>query len=109
MQLRLERHSLAVTQGLHDRLGPILAVYQSIRHIDAPMPKRPVQRLQPFTDPRFAGIDLLPTPDEADDYSPVVMPIKTRDQELGFGLRELRPPSLAPHEVLRLPQVPRPL
>ena len=42
------------------------------------------QGFDPFCDPGLAPVDLLTSPDEADDNGPIGMPVEARNQEFRF-------------------------
>lgn len=106
MKVRFELHVLSCSQGFDEPTCVVLAVYESVGHVDPPVRKGLVQRAEPLADPRLSGIDLLSAPHETNDHRPVPVPIEAGDEELGLRLAEIRTTFLAPHEVDRLLQVP---
>lgn len=92
-----------LVQGL---AGGVLAVSESRRDVDMPMGEGAVERVDPFADAGFAGIDLLSATNKTDDHGPIGMAIHAGDQELGLGVREVWRLLLPQHEVGRLLLVP---
>src|SRR5688572_31277150 len=67
------------------------------------------KRIEPGTDSGFTRVDLLPTPDEADDHRPIRMPVHVLDEELRFRTVEPRPAFLSLHEIGGFGEIPGPL
>src|SRR4051812_43891550 len=74
-----------------------------------PIGKRSQHRVNPFSDSGFAGIDLLPTANQAHDDRPIGMPVKARDEKLRLRLTEPYKTFLAGHKRRGLFKVPSPL
>jgi len=62
----------------------VLGLTQLRRQMYIPTAEMGQHRFQPFANPRFARIDLLPSADQADDDRPIFMSIETGDQEGGL-------------------------
>jgi hypothetical protein len=58
----------------------------------------PSERVDPLSQPCFAGVDLLPPADKADDDAPICMPVHHSDQEFGFRQVEVNATALVAHE-----------
>ena len=58
--------------------------------MDVPFWKSTQEGADPLADACFAGIDFLPATNEADDNSPIIMPVQAGNQEFRFGLGEAR-------------------
>jgi hypothetical protein len=97
------------SKGIDNLTRSVLAVHESVGHVDPPFRKGSIQRRQPLADSRLTGIDLLSAAHETNDHRPVLVPVEAGDQELWLGLLEVRATLLLPHEVNRLLQVPGPL
>ena len=59
---------------------------------------RAVQRIDPFGNTCFTGVDFLPAADEADDDRPTIMSVHRLDEELWLRLIEIGPTLLLAHE-----------
>ena len=65
-----------------------------------------IHGFKPRIDSGFARVDLLSTPDKANNDGPIRMAIHAGNQELWLRVGEPGPILFSPHEIRGLPQVP---
>src|SRR5438477_5908381 len=101
MEVRFEVHVLPASQGRNNLTGSVLAVHESVGHVDPPFRKGSVQCRQPLADSRLTRIDLLSAAHKTYDCRPVLVPVEAGDQEFGLGLMKVGATLFASHEVDR--------
>src|SRR5215472_8276227 len=72
----------------------------------SPIRKRTFERPQPFLDAGFARIDFLAFTHQADDRAPICVAIHDAEQELRLRHGEAEVPTLLPHELRGLLDIP---
>src|ERR1017187_5744436 len=95
VSVRYMSTSLQIYQNL---FCVVLTVRKTRRNVNVPIWERTIYRLNPFSDACLASIYFLTTPNKTNDNRPVLMAIKTGNQEFRLGKIKVRSVFLTKHE-----------